>query len=82
MKTPYKPPRRGPRQTPREKPDHDGDDGEDEESLEPNRSLASDHRIPGGLQLEDGPGLDPEDPNLSALFAETGVEERLNELGL
>jgi hypothetical protein len=57
---------------------------EDEEDApgDPNRSLASDHRSRAAQSSEDGPGVDPDDTNLSALFAEMGVDERLDELGL
>jgi hypothetical protein len=58
------------------------DEDEDEDTGDPNRSLSFDHKSRVGYLAEDGPGVDYDDPNLSALFAETGVEERLDELGL
>lgn len=54
---------------------------DDEPSGDPNHSLQNDSRTRNAFLAEDG-GVDFDDPNLSALFAETGVEERLDELGL
>ncbi len=48
---------------------------------DPNRSLKTEHRSRHSFLAEDG-DVDSDDPNLSALFSETGVEERLDELGL
>lgn len=56
-------------------------DEDDEHAGDPNHSLASENRSRNAFLAEDG-GVDSDDPNLSALFAETGVEERLDELGL
>jgi hypothetical protein len=48
---------------------------------EPNHSL--DHgRKADAVYYGDDPAADPDDANLSALFAEMGVDERLDELGL
>jgi hypothetical protein len=59
-----------------------GETEDDEgEAGDPNRSLSMDHRSRNGFLAEDG-DVDSDDPNLSALFADTGVEERLDELGL
>jgi hypothetical protein len=68
------------------KPSAEEGDGRDEEedageAGDPNRSLSADHRPRNSFLAEDG-DVDSDDPNLSALFAETGVEERLDELGL
>lgn len=57
------------------------DSADDEPSGDPNRSLQGESRTRNAFLAEDG-GVDDDDPNLSALFAETGVEERLDELGL
>ena len=35
-----------------------------------------------GEELENGPDVDSEDPNLSAMMAEAGAEDRLNGLGM
>src|SRR5215217_3671052 len=37
---------------------------------------------PTGNEVENGPDVDPNDPNLSATLAEAGAEERKNELGM
>jgi hypothetical protein len=35
-----------------------------------------------GNEVENGPDVDPDDPNLSATFTEAGIEERADDLGL
>jgi hypothetical protein len=52
-----------------------------EEAGDPNRSVQVEYRSRNAFLAEDDT-IDSDDPNLSALFAETGVEERLDELGL
>lgn len=62
-------------------PTADGDPEDDQEYLEPNHSLET-GRKSGAVLYGDDPDADPEDSNLSALFAEMGTEERLGELGM
>jgi hypothetical protein len=57
------------------------EDESDEDAGDPNRSLQVEYRSRNAFLAEDD-SIDSDDPNLSALFAETGVEERLDELGL
>jgi hypothetical protein len=59
----------------------DGDPEDDKEFVEPNRSLDS-GRKSAATYYGDDPDADPEDANLSALFAQLGAEERLEELGM
>ena len=58
----------------------DGDPDDDKEFLEPNHSL--DGRKSAATYYGDDPDADSEDANLSALFAQLGAEERLEELGM
>ena len=37
---------------------------------------------PTGNEVENGPEVDPNDPNLSATFAEAGAEERKDAMGM
>jgi hypothetical protein len=37
---------------------------------------------PTGNEVENGPEVDPNDPNLSATFAEAGAEERQDSIGM
>jgi hypothetical protein len=59
----------------------DEDSEDDDEFLEPNRSLETGRKSAAAFYGDD-PDVDPEDSNLSALFAEMGTEERLGELGM
>lgn len=58
----------------------DLEDDEDEAG-EPSHALYAGRRTAPALSFEDGP-VDADDPNLSAWCAETGAEDRLDELGL
>lgn len=59
----------------------DGDPEDEKEHIEPNRSLETGRKSVSAFYGDD-PDADPEDSNLSALFAEMGTEERLGELGM
>lgn len=54
---------------------------DEDEAGEPSHALSSGRRNAPALSFEDGP-IDADDPNLSAWCAETGAEDRLDELGL
>ncbi len=45
------------------------------------KNAAPDPKDPGD-EIENGPDVDPEDPNLSAVMAEAGAEDRKDELGM
>jgi hypothetical protein len=59
----------------------DEESEDDKEFLEPNRSLDAGRKAAATFYGDD-PDADPDDSNLSALFAEMGTEERLGELGM
>lgn len=80
--------RRTKQNSPREdayEPFDEGDDGlESDEDASPGdpHALHVDARIRHAPLAEDDGVLDPDDDNLSDLFASLGVEERLDELGM
>lgn len=43
---------------------------------------ANENGDPTGNEVENGPDVDPNDPNLSATLAEAGAEERKDEMGM
>lgn len=56
------------------------DDPEDD-SLDPNHSLETGRKSESAFYGDD-PDADPDDANLSALFAQLGTQDRLDEVGL
>ncbi len=53
---------------------------DEEEYQEANHSLEAHHRVRAGAGLDED-GMDPDDPNVSAFYAQAGAEDRLREIG-